>query len=344
MSAGGYARFAVETSVNSENTTSALSTVTFDYPATDFAWDKPAVLDDRSDELRGTFEAYPQDVVGFGPTPATLASRLYPNYMGVPLFMLLGAPTTTAGNGTITDGRGSAVPSGAYRHVWDCATVPALARSCQIQVGYPDQSAFFKIKGATSDGLTITHPDTTGPATMSSSIQACYSTDQADPSVTITQDAGTIKPFLRGHHTVATWLASYGTALNINYTFASPIQPLYSLASASKSPDNFDKTTPPVLTAQIKLRALGTADFNSFVGGTAFTTQTVWVHDQFVTGSYPYNCVIDGNAQYTALGMDSLKHQILHGQTLDVYYGKGAASSSFKITLCNGVSSYSSVS
>src|SRR4051812_7840286 len=104
---GGYAQFLIETGVNSENTSTALSSNAFYAPASSVAPTLPSITDDRSDELRGTFEALPVDVVGFSPATIAMDMRLYPNFMGIPLWLGLGAPTRTAGDGAITDPDGA---------------------------------------------------------------------------------------------------------------------------------------------------------------------------------------------------------------------------------------------
>jgi hypothetical protein len=340
---GGFAHYLIETSVNSENTSTALSTNAFYAQSQAVTWQTPSVTDDRTDELRGTFEALPQDVVGFSPTTATLDMRLYPNFVGIPLWMALGAPVKTAGDGIITDPDGATIPAGATRWVWDSAALPAAVRSAQMQLGYVDAPVFFKMKGVTCDGMTFTNPETAGVSTMSASLQGTYTSRIADPALTPSYDATTIKPFVRGHHSLPTWLASTGTPVTINYGLSCPVQPLYSFGSASLSPDNWDKVTPPVMTADLIVRQPTAADWDAFVAGTIFGTKSKWVHTQFITGSYPYKLFFECQGTYSASQVDALKHQILHRQTATVQFGKNSSTSAFKITLVNGVSAYSSV-
>lgn len=346
MSANGYAHALIETAVNSENTSTALSTVPFYAPAMEVPWEVPPITEDRSDELRGTFEALPLDVVGFEPTTLTLNNRLYANFVGLPIFLTLGFPVTTAGNGVITDPDGNTIPAGATRHVWDSAVTPAAVRSAQIQLAYPDAvptAIFWKMKGMTCEQLDIS-PNDRGFWSFAAALKGTYTTPISDPSLTPTYDAVSIKPFVAGHHSIPTWLASTGTPVGISYSLNQPSEAAYSFASASKSPDIWDKTDPPKLTAELTFRSADVDDYNAMIAGTQWTVKTKWVSDQFITGSYPYKLFIEGNAMYSQLVVDSLKHQIRHQQTAQVSFGKAAAASGFKITLVNGVSSYSSVS
>lgn len=340
---GGFAHFLIETSVNSENTSTALSSNAFYAPSQQVQWQLPAVTDDRTDELRGTFEALPLDVVGFSPTTATLDMRLYPNFIGLPLWLALGAPTRTAGDGVITDPDGNTIPAGATRWVWDSAALPSAVRSAQVQLGYVDAPIYMKAKGVTCESIAFTQPETTGVCTFSAGLKGTYTARVSDPALTPTYDATTIKPFLRGHHSLPTWLASTGTPVTINYNLNCPTQELYSFGSGSLFPDNWDKTTPPVMTADLTIRNATAADWDAFVAGTIFSTKSKWVHSQFITGSYPYKLYFECQAQYSDSQVDALKHQILHRQTATVQFGKNSSTSAWKITLVNGVSNYSSV-
>jgi hypothetical protein len=151
------------------------------------------------------------------------------------------------------------------------------------------------------------------------------------------------RPFVKGHHSIPTFLAASNQPVDISYQMASPIEAYYAFSNASKSPTSYDKTTPPVLTANLTLRSGDADDFDAFQAGTQFTVKTRWVHDQFITGATPYKLFIEGNAQYTQAQIEDLKHQIRHQMTTTIQFGKGVASSAWKITLINGTTVYSNV-
>ena len=106
MSGTGYIRGDFETTVGSEaNSSPTLSSKTIYIPATSASLSlNPSPLT-RDDEVRGIDEpiAALEDV--HAPTWA-LETRAYPDVLGFLLKAKLGAPTTTAGNGVITDANG----------------------------------------------------------------------------------------------------------------------------------------------------------------------------------------------------------------------------------------------
>jgi hypothetical protein len=116
--------------------------------------------------------------------------------------------------------------------------------------------------------------------------------------------------------------------------------------SGSKFPDIVDRTGVDLrLTVQLNTRNLDTDDIAALLAGTSFTVKASWVSTQFITGSYPYKLFIEGNAIYSGVSPEGLQHKVRHNATIPVTFGRSSGGSpSYVITLCNGITSYSSVS
>ena len=341
--AGGYVQWAVETSPNGELNPSGVSTTVFYHPLTQRAWDIPLLTDDRTDELRGFADNVQKDVVGYDPQTWSANLRLYPNLFGLFMHVTHGAGTFTAGNGVITDPGGTVMPASTNRWVWTAGTTNTAVRSLQAQIVYPDQSVFLIQKGCVCEQLDIGYNGEI--ATLAASGHSLYIAQQADPALSPTYDALTIKPFLRSMMSQpATWLASTGTHAGITFSLANPVSFDRTL-SGSRFPDVVDRTGVDLnLTASLDVRNLTTADIAALIAGTGFTVKQSWVHTQFITGSYPYKLFIEGNAIYSDTNPEPLQHKLRHGGSFTVDFGRSSGGTpSYTITLCNGVSSYSSV-
>src|SRR4051794_10799121 len=115
--ASGYVHGQFETSPQNEVATSTLSTKVIYFPATTVKTDLAPDHLNRDDEMRGTAEPVPLVAEKYDPT-IEVESRAYPDVTGFLLKAILGAPTTTTGNGVITDPDSVAIPTGAFKHVW----------------------------------------------------------------------------------------------------------------------------------------------------------------------------------------------------------------------------------
>jgi hypothetical protein len=341
--AGGYVQWAVETTPNGELNPSAVSATPFYHPLTARAWEIPVLTDDRTDELRGFTDNVQKDVVGYDPQTINATLRLYPNLFGLFMWATHGAGTFTAGNGVITDPAGSTIPVSASRWVWTAGTNNAGVRSLQAQIVYPDQSVFLIQKGCVFEQLQVGYNGEV--AQIAASGHSLYTAQQADPALTPTYDALTVKPFLRSMMVQpATWLASTGTHVGFSFTLNNPVSFDRTL-SGSMWPDAVDRTGVDLnLQATVDIRNLTTADIAALRAGTGFTVKQSWVHTQFITGSYPYKLFIEGNAMYSDMNAEPLAHKIRHGGTFTVDFGRSSGGTpSYTITLVNGVASYSSV-
>jgi len=341
--AGGYVQWAVETTPNGELNPSTVSSTVFYHPLTQRAWQIPLLTDDRTDELRGVTDNVQKDVVGYDTQPITANVRLYPNLFGLFMAATHGAGTFTAGNGVITDPGGVVMPASTNRWVWAAGTNNGPVRSLQAQITYPDQSVFIIQKGCIFEQLAMSYNGEV--ALLSATGHSLYTAQQADPALTPAYDALTVKPFLRSMMgQPATWLASTGTHSGFTFTLTNPVNYDRTL-SGSMWPDVVDRTGVDLnLTATVDIRNLTTADIAGLRAGTGFTVKQSWVHTQFITGSYPYKLFIEGNAMYSDLNPEPLAHKIRHGGSFTVDFGRSSGGTpSYTITLCNGISSYSSV-
>lgn len=342
--AGGYVHNLVETTPNGELNPSALSSTPFYHPLTQADWNVPVLFDDRSDELRGFSDNVQPDVVGYDPQTWGANLRLYPNLFGLYMHCMHGNATYTAGNGVITDPGGVTMPASTNRHVWTAGTTNTQVRSLQRQLVYPDQAFFIKQRGCVPEQIQVQADGEV--MTMNVTGHNLYTAVVADPALTATYDALTVKPFLRSHMTQpATWLAASATQSAFGFTLDNPVSYDRTL-SGSQFPDVVDRTGVDLrLTVQLNTRNIDLDDFNALMAGTSFTVKASWVSTQFITGSYPYKLFIEGNAIYSDYQAEGLQHRIRHGATIPVTFGRSSGGTpSYTITLCNGITSYSSVS
>lgn len=341
--ADGYAHHLIETTPNGQNNPSALSATAFYHPLQQASWRIPVMLDDRSDELRGFADNVQQDVVGYDTAEWGANLRLYPNLFGLYMFVCHGAPVTTAGNGVITDPSGATIPVGATRHVWTAGTNNTGVRSFQRQLGYTDQSVYILQRGCVCEQLQVQADGEV--MTMNATGHSLYTIRQANPSLTPSYDALTIKPFLRSMQgQPTTWLSNTGTHSVFSFQIDNPVSYDRTL-SGSMYPDVVDRTGVDCrMTATINTRNIDADDLDALTAGTGFTVKQSWVHTQFITGSYPYKLFVEGNAIYTDTTPDALQHQIRHGASIPVAFGRSSGGTpSYTVTLINGVASYSSV-
>jgi hypothetical protein len=115
--ATAYVQAAFESTPGNEINTPTLSTKTIYLPVQTGEPQLNPTLLDRNDELRGVDEPISKLPDIYDPTWG-MTLRAYPDPLGFLLKNMLGAPTTTAGNGVITDPDSVAIPTGATKHVF----------------------------------------------------------------------------------------------------------------------------------------------------------------------------------------------------------------------------------
>lgn len=296
----------------------------------------------RDDELRGIDEPIAVISEAYDPTWA-LVSRCYPDFLGFMLKLTLGAPVTTAGNGTITDPDTIAIPSGAYRHVWTAPFGPSGVSplTAQFQPSYVDQSTFFKMKGSACSSLDIQSPRT-GGVQMSAQGDALYMVRQANPSLTPAYEALTIRPFTRSNLTLPSWLSGTATHADATAKFTNPISTDSDLSIASKFPTIMEKDNmgPVTVEGTLDQRQLNATDWDALVAVTGFAATLRWVSDTIIASAYPYKFYIGmSNCQIISGDPEDLKNARRLGSKL-AWKSTTPSAGSTTVTLVNATASY----
>lgn len=340
--ATGYLHAAFESTPGNETNTPTLSTKVIYFPLITAKPDLNPDPMERDDELRNQDE--PLAVLEEAHTPAwSFASRAYPDLLGFQFKNMLGSPATTAGNGVITDQDGIAIPTNAYRHVWTAPFGPGgvSPQTSQLQFSYKDQSVFFKLKGAATESLAISTPET-GGARIEASGPAAYMVRQSDPALSPTYEALTVRPFTRGNLTLPTFLAGSNARFeDFSVNIAQNVDLVRSLGVASKFPDIVEKGDGLiVVSGSANMRTLDVDDYDALKAATGFALTARWVNDSIIASSYPYKMyVVCTNAQYTGGDVDDLDNRRRHGANFN-WKATYAGSTSVTIQLVNATSSY----
>lgn len=338
----GYLHAAYESIPGNEVNTPTLSTKVLYTPALSFQPSlNPSHLD-RDDEMRGVDE--PIQALSEAYDPAwELETRAYPDVLGFYLKLICGAPTTTAGNGSITDPDGATIPTNAWRHVFTAPYGPSGASplTAQFQAAYKDESVFFKLKGAAADNLTLDSP-ASGGVMLKTGGQANYMQRISDPSLSATYEALTVPPFERSHITIQTWLTNTGTTEDFTVSVANPIETVRTLGSATKFPDLMEKAEGPVVVSgSIPKRHIDADDYDALLNATRFAVKVRWQSTVAITGSYNYAAWLEcDGAEYRAGGPEALTNRRRIGASFDWKASYDGAGASSKWTVVNGTSSY----
>ena len=339
----GYLRAAYESIPGNETNTPTLSTKKLFPPLQSFAPKLGASPMERDDELRNQDE--PLSVLPDVYEPGwEYASRLYPDLLGFFLKLACGAPTSTAGDGIITDPDSTVVPVGVTKHVWTAPFGPSGASplTAQFDVAYRDQGVFFKAKGAAASELSIQNPET-GGSTIAASGPAAYLDRQSDPSLSPTYETLAIRPFTRADLTLPTWLTGSGTHENFDLTIQNPVELVRSMGIKSRYPDVVEKANegPIVVRGSIPQRQLDVDDFDALKNATGFAAKARWVSDSLIGAtSFPYKLFVEmSNCQYVDGDAEELGNKRRHGGSFD-WKSTTASSGSTTITLLNATASY----
>ena len=338
----GYVRAAIESIPGNEANTPTLSTKKLFPPLRSFAPHLGATPMERDDELRNQDEplAVLSDI--FDPS-WEYESRLYPDLLGFYLALTLGQPTTTVGDGIITDPDMDAIPASCYRHVWTAPFGPAGASplTAQFDVAYRDQGTFFKAKGAACSELTIQNPES-GGSTLGASGPANYLDRQSDPALSPTYETLAVRPFSRSDLTLPTWLTGTGTHENFDVTIENPVENTRSMGIKSRYPDLMEKSNdgPIVVRGSIPQRQLDPDNWDALKNATGFAATARWVSDSIIAGSYPYKLFVAmANCQYVDGDSEELGNKRRHGASFD-WKSTTASAGSTTITLVNATASY----
>jgi hypothetical protein len=337
----GYHQAQYESIPGNELNTPTLSTKVLFTPLIETKPDLNPDPMERDDENRNLDEPLPSIPEAFGPA-WNLETRAYPDLIGFYLKGMLGAPTTTAGNGVITDPAGVVIPTNAFRHVFTSPFLPAGAnpQTMQQHFAYKDQGVFFKAKGCATDSLSVDSPQK-GGVRLKVSGPALYLDRESDPGLTTAYESPTIRPFERSGLTLPTWLASTSTHEDFNLAVAAPVEATPSLGIASKYPDVMEKGDGLIMTTgSVPQRQLGTVDWDAMKNNTTFAALAQWISDSLVTGAYPYKLFCQMSAcQYVGGEVDPLSNKRRLGATFN-WKAVNAGSASVIWTVVNGTSSY----
>lgn len=341
--ANGYLHSAFESTPGNETNTPTLSTKVLYHPLRSFQPSLNPNPLERDDELRNVDEPIMVLPESFDPA-WSLDTRLYPDLAGFELKGILGAPTTTAGDGIITDPDGSTIPTGATRHVWTAPYGPSGASplTTQRQVAYKDESVFFKLKGCGSSAVALDSP-ASGGVGLSASGPALYMARVADPALTPAYESLTIPPFERAHLQIVTWLAGTAVTEDFNVSIANPMETVRTLGAASKFPDLLEKGDGPiVVSGTIPKRHIDPDDFDGLLNETTFTVKVRWQSTVNVGAtSYKYALWLEcNNCQYVDGEPEALANRRRIGASWAWKATYGGTAGSSKWTLVNNTASY----
>lgn len=339
--ATGYMHGAGESIPGNETNTPTLSTKVIYFPLQQAKASLNPDPMERDDELRNQDEPLPVLTDAYDPS-WDFTARAYPDLLGFHLKNLLGPPTTTVGNGVITDPDAVAIPTGAYKHVWTAPFGPSgvSPQTSQFQLAYKDQSVFYKVKGCATEALSLETPEK-GGAIVKASGPALYLARIADPALSPAYESLAVRPFVRGNLTLPTWLGSSATHENFSLAVSNPVTAVRSLGIASKYPDVMEKDDGVItFTGSLSQRQLGTADWDALRDATAFAATARWASDSIIASAYPYKlyCVMSA-AQYVGGDVDDLDNKRRHGAQFN-FKATNNGSTSVVVTLVNATSSY----
>jgi hypothetical protein len=316
----GYLQEKFESVAGNETNTPTLSTKAMFPALVEFTPDPGTNPMERDDELRNSEEPLSVLPEAYDPTWA-ISARAYPDHLGWRLKHILGPPTTTAGNGVITDPDGGTIPAGAFRHQWK-STDPswgklsgaALANplTAQMIAAYKDQGVFVKLKGAACEALSFDNRET-GGVLLAANGPALYLDDAlADPALVPAFEAATTAPFQRGGLSLPTWLTGSGTKDDFGIAIAAPVEAVRSMGSGSK------------------LRA-----------SAGFPIKAKWLNDTVIASGYRHAFWIEGaNAQYVDGGPAALANTRRIGATFNFKLTTAGAGVATTVTVVNATASY----
>jgi hypothetical protein len=339
--ASGYANLRYESTPGNETNTPTLSTKSLYTPHIEFKPTEGVSHLDRDDENRNLNEPLPVLPETYEPS-WEMNSRLYPDLLGFFLKLAYGAPTTTAGNGVITDPDSAVIPTGAYRHVWaSTAWAPGLTpQTGQIILAYADQGFYWKLKGAACSQIELTNPET-GGSRIAAQGPGLYGNAISDPALSAAYESTAIRPFTRGNLSLPTWLTGTGTHADFDMTFTNPVEAIRSFAIASRYPDAMEKSNDlPTLTGSLGQRNLDPDDQAALKAATSFAAVARYVSESIIASSYPYSFWASmSNCQYVEGELDALSNSRHIGGSFN-FKASAAGSAAVTLTLVNATASY----
>jgi hypothetical protein len=346
----GYLQEKFESVAGHETNNPTLSTKALFPALVEFTPDPGTNPMERDDELRNSEEPLSVLPEAYDPTWA-ISARAYPDHLGWRLKHILGPPTTTAGNGVITDPDGGTIPAGAFRHQWK-STDPswgklsgaALANplTAQMIAAYKDQGVFVKLKGAACEALSFDNRET-GGVLLAANGPALYLDDAlADPALVPAFEAATTAPFQRGGLSLPTWLTGSGTKDDFGIAIAAPVEAVRSMGSGSKWADVMEVGDGLVtFTGSVGLHQLDPQDVAALRASAGFPIKAKWLNDTVIASGYRHAFWIEGaNAQYVDGGPAALANTRRIGATFNFKLTTAGAGVATTVTVVNATASY----
>ncbi len=339
----GYVREAFESTPGNEANSPTLSTKTLFPPIQTFQPKPGAKPLSRDDELRNQDEPLAVIPDAFEPT-WEYKSRMYPDVAGFRLKHILGPPTTTAGNGIITDPDGVVIPTGAFRHVFAAPSGPSGSNPIPTNAirAYKDESAFFEMRGAACSDLTLETPQEGGANIAANGPATFMKRLTSDPALTPAFETLSIRPFTRGNLSLS-WLSGSGNHEDFSVSISNPVEAARSMGIASNFPDLMEKANegPIVVSGSIPQRLINTTDYDALINSTGFAALAKWVNgSKIATTEYPYKLYLAmSNCQYTDGDVGALANQRRIGASFS-WKSTTASTGSTTVTLVNATASY----
>jgi hypothetical protein len=312
-------------------------------PATSFeATPEPAPLE-RDDEFRGIDE--PLEVSEDEHNPKwSYASRAYPDLVGFRLKHALGPPTSTPGDGKITDPDGAPIPTNCHRHVWEAPYGPSGPNplTTDAVVAYVDENTFVHVTGCGCEEVALASGEAGGIRLTASGSALVYD-PIADPAEVAAPESLAVLPFMRSEMKVVTWEGDERNIENLDVTITNPIEVARSLAAESRFPDLMEKAEGPIVVSfSVPKRHLSSAELEFLLAATRFAVKVRWASRSTIAATaYPYRLWLEGEgAQYTGGGPDALENKRRIGATYQGKLTSDGVGASSKFTLVNATASY----
>jgi hypothetical protein len=343
--ATGYAQSRYESVVGTEVNTPTLSTKTLYTPVISKEFDPGVQPLERDDELRGLDEpvAVLSDMYAGTWSEET---RAYPDSVGFRLKHILGSPTTTAGNGVITDPDAATVPTNAYRHVWTAPFGPSgdAPLTTQEIMAWHDQTFYVTAKGCGCESLALESPEQ-GGVMMRTGGPITYYSRVSNPGLTPSYESLATRPFFQRDLVIVTWLGGSAISTAFSVEIANSIEDLDDLSVGPtqhrRGLAKSQEAAPIRFTGSIDKRVIDPDDFDALMNATGFGTKTRWKSRSFITGSYPYQLWIEcDNAQYIGGGPGALSNNRRIPGQFNWKATSDGVGASVTVTLVNNVTSY----
>lgn len=341
--ATGYNKSQFESVVGTEVNTPTLSTKIIYTPLIGFEFDPGVNPLERDDELRGVDEPLMVLSDTFAGT-WSLNTRAYADTVAYRLKHILGAPTTTAGNGVITDPDGVVIPTNAFRHVFPSPFGPAgdAPLTTEEILAYKDQTVFAKLKGCGCEAVSLTSPET-GGAMLAANGPVTYFARIADPSLTPSYESLAVRPFFQRDLVIVTWLTGSAASTDFDVNIANSIEDVNDLSvGPTQHRRGLAKGDAPItFSGSISKRLIDTDDWDGLIASTGFAAKARWTSRSIIASAYPYKLFIEfDNAQLVGGGPEGLANKRRLGGSFNwksTYDGAGASST---VTIINATTSY----